>query len=139
DVEEIADVEVAAHGCLAVVQFHLLHALAGQRNSPEQATRVGMDPRIEVVHLGREVYEVVPTSIEVQSHESEGTLVHIAVLADVVALHEAHVGVEKEGFCAAVRVGGRAFSPHAGSANRTVEVGDAGWLLSFAKPVEMEE
>jgi hypothetical protein len=32
---------------------------------PEQAARVGVDPRVEVVNLGGEVLEVEPTSVEI--------------------------------------------------------------------------
>jgi hypothetical protein len=53
-----------------------------------------MDPWVEVVHLGGEVCEVEPTSVEIQSNEAERPPVNGAILADVDTLHKAHIGVE---------------------------------------------
>ena len=36
-----------------------------ERYRPEQAARVGVDPRVEVVNLGGELLEVEPTSVEI--------------------------------------------------------------------------
>jgi len=49
---------------------------------------------IEVVDLGREIREVILTSVEVQSNEAERSFVDSSVEADVSAAHEAHVSVE---------------------------------------------
>ena len=60
-----------------------------------------MDPRVEVMHLGGELCEVEPTSVEVQSNESERPPVNGAILADVGALHKAHINIEEEGIVVA--------------------------------------
>ena len=56
-----------------------------------------MDPGVEVVDLGRESVEVVPTSVEVQSNEAESSLMDRSILTHVNAAHEPHVGVEQKG------------------------------------------
>src|SRR5262249_811209 len=68
--------------------------------------------------------EVEPTSIEVQSNEPEGSLVHGAVLADVRAAHEAHVRIEQQLLGRPVRVGRRPGALHVGDADEAVEVRD---------------
>src|SRR5215813_11604354 len=83
-----------------------------------------MDPRVEVVYLGGEVFEVEPTPVEVQSNEPESSLVFLAVLSDVDTFHKAHVGVKEERLDAAVGMLGDAFSPHVCDADETLEVGD---------------
>jgi hypothetical protein len=111
DIEEVPDLDVRSpHPRLTVLQVDRYAALAlvvvepgpalvlvigpeGYR--PEQAARVGVDPRVEVVNLGGEVLEVEPTSVEIQSNESERSPVDGPILADVDALHEAHIGVEE--------------------------------------------
>ena len=54
-----------------------------------------MDPRVEVVDLGREILEVILTSVEVQSNEAECSLVDRSILAHIHTAHKAHVGVEQ--------------------------------------------
>jgi hypothetical protein len=129
DVEEVPEVEVCRphprltvfqvdrHAALALVfvvgaepAFAIVAGLEWDR--PEQAARVGMDPGVEVVNLGGEVLEVEPTSVKVQSNESECSPVDGAVLADVNALHKAHVGVEEERLDAAVGMPGGSLAPH---------------------------
>ena len=95
-----------------------------QRDRPEQAARVGMDPGVEVMHLGGEVFEVELTSVQVKSNEPERRLVNGAVQADVGALHEPHVGVEQERLDAAVGIPGGSGSPHVGDADKALEIGD---------------
>ncbi len=50
-----------------------------------------MDPRVEVVDLGREVGEVILTSIQIQSDEPESPFVDRSVGPDVDTTHKAHV------------------------------------------------
>ena len=80
----------------------LVFAAGLQRDRPEQALRVGIDPRVEVMNLGGEVREVELTSVQVKSNEPERRLVNFAVQADVGTLHEPHVGVEQQRLDAAV-------------------------------------
>src|SRR5215472_16706383 len=83
-----------------------------------------MDPRVEVVNLGGEVFEVEPTPVEVQSNESKSSVVSFAVLSDVNTRHKAHVGVKEERLGAAVGMLGDALSPHVRDADETHEIGD---------------
>ena len=83
-----------------------------------------MDPGVEVVNLGGEVFEVEPTSVEVQSNESERPPVDGANLADVDTLHKAHIGVEEERLDAAVWIPCGAFSPHVRDTDKAFEIGD---------------
>jgi hypothetical protein len=140
DIEEVPDVEVRRrHPRLTVFQVDrdaliivfvmalepAFALVAGpKRYRPEQAARVGMDPGVEVVNLGGEVLEVEPTSVEVQSNESERSPMDGAILADVDALHKAHIGVEEERLDAAVGVLSSAFSPHVRDTDKTFEIGD---------------
>ena len=128
DVEEVPDMKVLRpHPRLAVVQVerHTLVILAGpERDRPEQTAWVGMDPRVEVVNLSGEVFEVEPTPVEVQSNEPERSPVRFAVLSDVDTLHKAHVGVKEQRLGAPVGMPGDALSPHVGDADETLEVGD---------------
>lgn len=116
----LAVVQVDRHAALALVVF----AAGSERDRPEQPTRVGMDPGVEVVHLGGEVYEVELTSVEVKSNESERPPVDVAVLADVDALHKAHIGIEEERLDAAVGILGGSGSPHVCDADKALEIGD---------------
>jgi hypothetical protein len=75
-----------------------------QRDRPEQALRVGVDPRVEVMNLGGEIREVELTSVQVKSNKPERRLVNFAVQADIGALHEPHVGVEQQRLDAAVGI-----------------------------------
>ena len=70
NVEEVPDMQVPrSHPRLAIVQVDphaaltLVFAVGLQRDRPEQAVRVGMDPRVEVMNLGGEVREVELTSV----------------------------------------------------------------------------
>ena len=83
-----------------------------------------MDPRVEVVNLGGEVCEVKLTSVEVQSNEAERPRVNGAILANIDALHKAHVGVEQERLYAAIRIPGGPSSPHVCEADKAFEIGD---------------
>ena len=83
-----------------------------------------MDPGVEVVHLGGEVREVEPTSVEVQSNESERPPVDCAIHTDVGALHKAHIGVEQELLDTAAGMPGGSMSPHVGDADNALEIGD---------------
>jgi len=83
-----------------------------------------MDPAIEVVHLGGEVNEVEPTSVEVKSNESERPLVNVAIHAFVDALHKTHIGVEEERLGTAVGILGGSRSAHVCDADKALEIGD---------------
>jgi hypothetical protein len=63
-----------------------------------------MDAWVEVVNLGREVYEVILTSVEVDSDETKRTFVNRAIRTHVHTTHKTHVGVEKQGFSASIRI-----------------------------------
>jgi len=69
-----------------------------QGNCPEEARGVGKDTGVEVVDLGREIYEVELTSIEVKSDQRERTLVDRSVNTHVDPTHETHVGIKEECF-----------------------------------------
>ena len=131
DAEEVPDLQVVRrHPGLAIVQVDPYAALALvlaaglQRDRPEQAARVGMDPGVEVMNLGGEVREVEPTSVQVKSNEPERRLVDGAVQADVGALHEPHVGVEQERLDAAVGIPRGSGSPYVGDADKALEISD---------------
>src|SRR5262249_54453832 len=102
-------------------EFHV-NAADGQGDRPEEAFRVGRNTRVEVMDLRREVREVILTSVEVQSDESECPFVDGSILAHVDALHEAHVRVEKESFDGTVRVSRGARSLHVRASRKAVEV-----------------
>jgi hypothetical protein len=124
DIEKVPGLEMPGrHPRLALTQIDA-HGVALKRDRPEQATRIGMDPRVEVVNLGGEVCEVKLTSVEVQSNETERPPVNGAILADIDALHEAHIGVEQERLYAAVGFPGGPSSPHVCDADKAPEIGD---------------
>ena len=81
-----------------------------------------MDSGVEVVDLRREVYEVILTSVEVESHESEGAFVNCPVGAYIHPAHEAHVGVEEQRFGGTVRIGRSSSALNFGHAHEAVEV-----------------
>jgi hypothetical protein len=83
-----------------------------------------MDPGVEVVNLGGEVFEVEPTSVKVQSNESERSPVDGAILADVDTLHKSHIGIEEKRLDATVGIPGDAFSPHVRDTDKAFEIGD---------------
>jgi len=103
----------------------ILAVLAGpKRGRPEQAARIGSDAWVKVVNLGGEVFEVEPTSVEIQSNESERSPVDSAILADVDALHEAHIGIEEQRLDTAVGMPGGPLSPYVCDADKAFEIGD---------------
>ena len=58
-----------------------------------------------------------------------------AILADVDALHRAHIGIEEESLDAAVGIPGGAFSPHVRDTHKAFEIGDLRGVHSRPKPV----
>jgi hypothetical protein len=138
DIEEVPDADVRRahtrltvlqvdrHALIVVVEPDLLVALVAgpERDRPEQAARVGMDPGVEVVNLGGELLEVEPTSVEVQSNEPERSPVDGAILAYVDTLHKSHIGVEEERLDATVGIPGGAFSPYVRDTDKAFEIGD---------------
>ena len=123
DVEEVPDTEVPRlHPRIALFQVGP-HAVVPKRVRPEQAARVGMDPRVVVVNLGGEICEVKLTSVEVQSNEPERPSVNGAILADIDTLHKAHIGIEQERLDLAVRLPGGPSSLHLRHADRALEIG----------------
>lgn len=118
------------HPSLAIVQVDphaaltLVFAVRLQRDRPEQAVRVRMDARVEVMNLSGEIREVKLTSVQVKSNEPERPLVNFAVQADVGTLHEPHVGVEQERLDAAVRIPGGPGSLHVCDPDKALEIGD---------------
>jgi len=140
DIEKVPDLDVRRpHPRLTVLQVDGYAALAlvvagpgpvlalvigPEWDRPEQAARVGMDPRVEVMNLGGEVFEVEPTSVEVQSNESERSPMDGTILADVDAFHKAHIGVEEERLDAAIGIPCGTFSPHVRDADKAFEIGD---------------
>jgi hypothetical protein len=111
---------ILAGGAMTIAVF----AVGPKRGRPEQATRIGSNTRVEVVNLGGELLEVEPTSVEVQSNESERPPVNSAILADVDPLHEAHIGVEEKRLDPAVVMPGGSLSSHVCDADKTLEIGD---------------
>ena len=123
DVEEVPDTEVPRrHPRRALLQVGP-HVVVSKRGRPEQAARVGMDPRVEVVNLGGEVCEVKLTSVEVESNEPERPPVDGAILADIDTLHKAHIGIEQERLDLAVRLPAGPSSLHLRYADRALEIG----------------
>jgi len=123
DIEEVPDAEVPPrHPRLALFQVGP-HIFVPKRVRPEQAARVGMDPRVKVVNLGGEVFEVKLTSVEVQSNEPERPPVNAAILANVDTLHKAHIGIEQECLDAAVGMPGGSSSLHLRGADKALEIG----------------
>jgi hypothetical protein len=104
--------------------------LVGDTHGPEQPGGVGVDAKVEVVFLGREVREVILTSVEVQSDKAKGAVVVLPIHTDVLTVHEAHVGVEEEAAGPWPGAGPRPL--YVGHADEAVEIGDSGRLLSGA-------
>ena len=124
DIEEVPDAEVVRrHPGPAVLEVDP-HVVVLERVRPEQAARVGMDPWVEVVNLGGEVDEVELTSVEVKSNEAERSPVNCPILADIDALHKAHIGVEQKRLDAAVRILGGPCSLYLCDADLALEIGD---------------
>ena len=115
----LASIQVDPHPALTLAMV-----TRAQRDRPEQAVGVGIDPRVEVMNLGGEVREVELTSVQVKSNEPERRMVNGAVQADVGALHEPHVGVEQERLDAAVGIPGGPGSLHVCDPDKALEIGD---------------
>ena len=112
------------HGHVGTASPELDVADGRCRNGPEEPTRIWVDSRIEVVDLGREILEVILTSVEVQSNEAERTFVDRSIHSDVDATHETHVGIEKQSLGASVGIRCRAGALHVRDPNETVEIPD---------------
>ena len=69
------------------------------RHSPEHI--VGVDVRIVVVDLLRQVSRSNWTGVEVQSHKAEGTLMQQTARPDEVTLIEAHIRLKGQVCCGA--------------------------------------
>jgi len=143
DVEEVPDMQVRRpHPRLALAQVDrhaaVAFAVGAERDRPEQAARVGMDAGVEVVHLGGEVCEVEPTSVEVKSNEPERPPVDGAIHTDIGALHKAHIGVEQELLDTAIGTRGGSMSPHVRNADKTLEIGDRRWVHPGPEGGEVE-
>lgn len=124
DAEEIHELHVCRrHSGLPSPKIHRDRIWILELHDPEQSIRVGVNARVEVMDLRREIGEVVPTPIEVQSNECESSLMNGAVLSDVDASGKPHVRVEQQRFRAAVRVGGLPASLNIGDTHEAVEVG----------------
>ncbi len=108
------------------------------RDRPEQPTGIRVDARIEVVDLGREVFEVILTSVEVQSDECERAFVDRSVNTHVYPTHEAHVGVEEQRFRGTVRIGRSSGALDFGHAHEAVEVIDRRRINPGAEEREVE-
>jgi hypothetical protein len=65
------------------------------------------------------------TGVDVESDEHEGTVMVVAVFANVLALHRSHVSAK--GQCPSNTGSGSATSDH-GVGNQAVEVADLGWI-----------
>jgi hypothetical protein len=69
----IRNVEIVCHHQVGRAQLRgavaeIDGAIRREGDGPEQSARIGVDTWVEVVDLGREVYEVILTSVEVKSH-----------------------------------------------------------------------
>jgi len=115
----LASIQVDPHPALTLAMM-----TGAQRDRPEQAVGVGIDPRVKVMNLGGEVREVELTSVQVKSNEPERCMVNGAVQADVGALHEPHVGVEQERLDAAVGIPGGPGSLYVCDPDTALEIGD---------------
>src|SRR5260370_15449393 len=94
------------------------------RERPEQSARIGVDSGVEVVDLRREVYEVILTSVEVESHESEGAFVNRSVGTYVHTVHEAHISVKEQRFSGSIGIGCLTGALDVGHAYKAIEIGD---------------
>src|SRR2546423_10242116 len=65
-----------------------------QRHGPEQA--ISPDARVKVMSLITEIHKVRSQRplVEIDSNEHKRSVVVFPVLADVLAIHEAHVSIE---------------------------------------------
>jgi hypothetical protein len=95
-----------------------------------------VNAEVEVVLLGREVREVILTSVEVQSDKAEGTLVMLPIHTDVLTSHEAHVGVEEKG--AGTWSSAYPRPLNIGYAHKAIEIRDSGRFLPWAKELHVK-
>jgi hypothetical protein len=128
----------ASHRPLAGSRLDI-HAVVRQGNRPEETVGVWVDSRIEVVNLGAKVDEVKLTSIEINSYESERSLVNGAVLADIDPLHETDVGVVEQRLGAAVGICRSACALHLRDPDETVEICDGRGLQTLAEREKVEQ
>jgi len=98
-----------------------------------------MDARVEVVDLGRKVFEVILTSVEIQSNKCERPLMHRSINTHEYPAHEAHVGVEEQRFRGTVRIGRSPSALNVGHAHEAVEVIDRRWINPGAEQGEVED
>jgi hypothetical protein len=133
-VDRHAAAVILVSGTMALAAF----VIGPKRDRPEQAAGIGMDAWVEVVNLGGEVLEVEPTPVKIQSNESERPPVNGAILADVDALHKAHISIEEERLDTAVRPPGGSLSSHVCDADNTFEIGDRGRVHPLPEEGEVE-
>jgi len=72
-----------------------VHAVGGDGDCPEESAGIGRDTEVEIVDLGREVSEVILTSIEVNSNKADCAPVWASIDSDIHAFHEPHIGVHE--------------------------------------------
>jgi len=91
----VSDIHVfQMYGCPCVIEVNL-YAVIRNEYGPKQATR--SNTRIEIVDLiGKIARDNLPL-IEIQSDETESSLVLFPIQPNVNPLHEAHVSVEVKG------------------------------------------
>jgi hypothetical protein len=122
DAEEVADVLVFALECRAALAQMDSNGIRRDAHSPEQAIGVREDPGVEIVDLRREGIEVKLTYKDIQSDKAEGVVMDLPIDANIRALHEPHVRVEKQT--------ARSCTLDFGGGDETVEVGDGRRLLA---------
>ena len=89
--------------------------------------------------LRAKIDEVKLTSIEVNSYESERSLVNGTVLADIDPFHEANVGVVEQRLGATIRIRRSACALHVCNPDEAVEICDARGLQALAEEKEVEQ
>src|SRR5262249_48535010 len=100
------------------------HCIIGYRYRPEDPIRVRVDARVKVRNLSREIFEVILTSVKIQSDEPKSTVVDFAILSYIYALHEPHVSIEQQCLRRAVRISGCAGTLHLRDTNEPIKVID---------------
>ena len=113
---------VNVHPCGPVFEVEMTDAL--YRIRPEQSVGVWVNAWVEIVDLGREVREVILTSVEVQSNKAKSAFVDCSVHSDVHTAHKAHVGVEQQSFLASIGIRCCARALNVGNADNPVKVPD---------------
>ena len=96
-----------------------LHNVLWRGDQPKQA--ILCNPWIVVMNLLGQVCRSDRTGVNVQSDKDERTVMMIAIFADILALHESHVGAKRERLS---KSGSCASPAYLGVANDTVKVGD---------------